>query len=254
MLDIFTLRVAGTHAIYVTPGADLRVETVAAERGNRPWSRPRARRAGPRSTAVAAIAPESGTGVRSPDGARPDPTATQDATQDLGARPRVLARALPSPRGAAQALERPEIEDDEETTGAAFAAAVPQDARHARRPALRRQRSRSCRTRWRPGSACREADGAERGPPAPPAAWAARVSSAANEPDEAALDIHLVGPENARLVLGVGRLERDRRALLAQTLERRLLLLHERDDDVAVLGRLAAPDDDEVAVLAGVDH
>jgi competence protein ComEC len=127
VLDIFTLRAAGTHAIYVTPGADLRVETVAAERGNRPWSRPRARRAGPRSTAVAAtIAPESARASAAPraERARRSSTATQDLERARGSSPAPQAEFA---RGTAQALERPEIEDDDETRGEASASAAPQD-------------------------------------------------------------------------------------------------------------------------------
>ncbi len=80
-------------------------------------------------------------------------------------------------------------------------------------------------------------------------------SIAADETNEAALDVHLVGAENAGLELGVRSLERDGRALLAKALQGRLLLLDQGDDDVAVLGGVAAADDDRVAVVnAGLDH
>src|SRR5262249_34236103 len=48
---------------------------------------------------------------------------------------------------------------------------------------------------------------------------------------------------------------RDRGPLFAQALEGRLLFLHEGHDDVAVIGRVAALDDDDVALVdAGFDH
>ena len=46
-----------------------------------------------------------------------------------------------------------------------------------------------------------------------------------------------------------------RRALLSQPLQRRFLALDEGDDDVAVLGGIAAADDDGIAIVnAGLDH
>ncbi len=62
----------------------------------------------------------------------------------------------------------------------------------------------------------------------------------ADEAHETALDVHLIGPEDARLELGVGCFERHRRALLAKPLQRRLFALDERDDDIAVVGRITA--------------
>src|SRR5476651_55096 len=56
------------------------------------------------------------------------------------------------------------------------------------------------------------------------------------EPGQAALDLDPVGSEDPRLVGGVGRLERDRRALLAQALQRRLGIVDQRHDNLARLG------------------
>jgi len=54
---------------------------------------------------------------------------------------------------------------------------------------------------------------------------------------------------------GVRRLERDRGAAPAEALERRLLLVDERDHDVARVGAFAATDQHQVAVEdAGFDH
>src|SRR6187200_2127383 len=65
-----------------------------------------------------------------------------------------------------------------------------------------------------------------------------RRSKPTDQPHEPALDVDLVGAEDAGLVLGVGGFERDGGALLAQALEGGLLLLDHRHDDVAVLGRV----------------
>ncbi len=76
-----------------------------------------------------------------------------------------------------------------------------------------------------------------------------------DEAHEATLDVDLIRPENARLVIGVRGLERDRRTLLAQALQGRLLALDEGHDNVAVLGRVAAAHDHGIAVVdAGLDH
>src|SRR5436190_17353746 len=83
--------------------------------------------------------------------------------------------------------------------------------------------------------------------------WA--PSKPSYQPHQPPLDVDLVGAEDAGLVVGVGGFQRDRGALLAQALEGGLLLLDHGDDDVAVLGRVAALADDDVALVdAGVDH
>src|SRR5262249_21954363 len=82
-----------------------------------------------------------------------------------------------------------------------------------------------------------------------------RRSKLANQSDQFALNIGLVRTEGSRLVVWIGRLERDRGTLLAQALEGGLLLFYQRHDDVAVLGGVAALADDDVALVdAGIDH
>src|SRR5712691_6155724 len=73
-----------------------------------------------------------------------------------------------------------------------------------------------------------------------------KKSVAPEQADELALNAHAVGAEDARLVGGVRRLQRDRGALLAQALQRRLLLVDQRDDDVAGLRGVALADQREV--------
>ncbi len=76
-----------------------------------------------------------------------------------------------------------------------------------------------------------------------------------HQADQPALNIDLIGSEDSRLEFGVGCFESNRRALLAQPLERRFFLFNQGDDDVAVLGVVAAADDDGVAVVnASFDH
>lgn len=90
ILDFIALRAGGTHALYLQPGADPRIETVAGERGDRPWSRPPARRAAFRSS--------------------------QLATSDPIGRSRVITPSSAAPGVAGgMALPRPEIEDEEAT-------------------------------------------------------------------------------------------------------------------------------------------
>src|SRR5208283_4119693 len=77
----------------------------------------------------------------------------------------------------------------------------------------------------------------------------------AQQAHELALYAHPVRAEDARLIGGIGGLERDGGAALAQPLQRRLLLVDERDDDVAGLRLLLLADDDRVAVEnARLDH
>src|SRR5262245_32948153 len=78
---------------------------------------------------------------------------------------------------------------------------------------------------------------------------------AADQAHQPTLNVDLVGPKDPRLVIGVGGLERDRGSLFAQTLEGCLLLLDQGHDNVAVVGGVAALDDDDVALVdAGLDH
>ena len=86
VLDFFTLRTGGTHAVHVGPGAEMRVATVAEERGDRPWSRPRGRPYRPRS----------------------DGTATAKASE----RRPLTASGAPTELARDEPLPRPEIEDE----------------------------------------------------------------------------------------------------------------------------------------------
>src|SRR3546814_10029059 len=72
---------------------------------------------------------------------------------------------------------------------------------------------------------------------------------------QAALDGDPLGREDARLVGLVGGFQRHRAALAAQALQGGLLVVDERHHDGAVLRRVAALDDNRVAVEnAGIDH
>jgi hypothetical protein len=69
------------------------------------------------------------------------------------------------------------------------------------------------------------------------------------------LDLDLLGPVTLRIVLAVGRIEPDHLAFAAKGLERRFLIVDERDHDLAVAGRVLAADKGEVAVqYALIDH
>ena len=77
----------------------------------------------------------------------------------------------------------------------------------------------------------------------------------ADEPHQLALHGHLVGAEDAGLVVGVGGLQRDRGALAAQALQGRFLAVDQGHDDLAGVGGVGLADDHEIAVEdAGVDH
>jgi len=78
---------------------------------------------------------------------------------------------------------------------------------------------------------------------------------AADQPDELALDLHPIGPKNPCFVGRVRGFERDRCALAPEALQRRFLIIHERHDDIAGIGRIAIADNHGVAVEdAGFDH
>ena len=62
------------------------------------------------------------------------------------------------------------------------------------------------------------------------------ISIFADEADQLALDVDPVGSENPGLVGGIGGFQRDRGAALAQALQRRFLVVDQRDDDVAGFG------------------
>src|SRR5260221_1138428 len=82
-----------------------------------------------------------------------------------------------------------------------------------------------------------------------------RPSVAADEADQAALHLDPVGTEDARLVSLVSRLQGDRGAASTQPLQGRLDIVDQGDDDGAVIGGVAALDDDGVAVEdAGILH
>lgn len=109
VIDFFDVWREGTHAIYVEPAgeskpANLRIETVAAMRGERPWSMPPmpSVRAGELDAKNGARARRSG----------------DEAEQTGGRRPRRSARAslpryAPNADWLTQGPPRPEIEDDE---------------------------------------------------------------------------------------------------------------------------------------------
>src|SRR5215467_15344112 len=59
-------------------------------------------------------------------------------------------------------------------------------------------------------------------------------SKLANQPHQFALNIDLVRAEDARLIVGIGRLEGDRSAFFAQALEGGLLLFNQGHDHLAV--------------------
>ena len=78
---------------------------------------------------------------------------------------------------------------------------------------------------------------------------------APEQSDQLALNAHPVGRQDAHLVGGIGRLERDRGAAAAEAFERCLLVVDQRHDDVAGLGGVGAFEQRHVAVEdAGLDH
>lgn len=94
LVDVFDIWRNGTYALYVTPSDEdggipaVRIDTVAAHRGTRPWSMPPAERKRDRPR------------IRDDDGASAD--AERGTLPKFAARPEFLAPAFP----------RPEIEDD----------------------------------------------------------------------------------------------------------------------------------------------
>ena len=76
-----------------------------------------------------------------------------------------------------------------------------------------------------------------------------------HQPDKTALYLDTIRPEYAGLVSLVGGLKRDRGAASAQPLQGDFFVVNERDDDTPVFGRVAALDDDCVAIEnPGFDH
>ena len=65
-------------------------------------------------------------------------------------------------------------------------------------------------------------------------------SVAPQQRDQPSLHLDPVGREDAGLVARIGGLERDRVAAAAQALQRHLVVVDQGDDDLAVLGGLAA--------------
>src|SRR5690349_23167870 len=64
----------------------------------------------------------------------------------------------------------------------------------------------------------------------------ARSSIPPEQADQLALDAHAVGGKDAHLIGGIGWLERDRGTAAAETLERCLLVVDQRHDDIAGIG------------------
>src|SRR5271154_293728 len=90
----------------------------------------------------------------------------------------------------------------------------------------------------------------------PPSFAVGRLKSvAAQETDHLPLDPDPVGAEYPSFISRIGGLERDRGAALAQPLERRLLVIDQRDDDIAGFGRLLLTDEDRIVLeYSGLDH
>ncbi len=75
------------------------------------------------------------------------------------------------------------------------------------------------------------------------------------QPDQLALNAHAVGRQDAHLVRGIGRLERDRGAAPPEALKGRLLVVDQGDDDIAGIGAVTALEERNIAVEdAGIDH
>ena len=66
--------------------------------------------------------------------------------------------------------------------------------------------------------------------------------------DQLALDAHAVGRKDANLVGGISRLERDRGTAAPEALEGGLLIVDQRDDDIAGIGGVGAFDQRDVAI------
>lgn len=113
VIDFFDIWRDGTHALYVMPGsasggvpAMLRVETVAAYRGDRPWSpQIRPRLPGPR---IAARTPQPGSGAEPGADGR-----NADVAEPHSGRARLPAFAR-RPDWLAPLPPRPDVEDDDE--------------------------------------------------------------------------------------------------------------------------------------------
>ena len=117
VIDFYDVRIDGAHAVYVDEG-DIRVETVAAERGVRPWSPPHewARLRSSRGQHSERPAePRPGTPAVGPGARPPRAVADGEAARDAirGARSRLATFAAPSGLVAPRPAPRPEDEDDE---------------------------------------------------------------------------------------------------------------------------------------------
>src|SRR5579859_2432291 len=75
-----------------------------------------------------------------------------------------------------------------------------------------------------------------------------RRSVATQQPCEASLHAHLARGVALRGVGVIGRIETDHLAFAPEIFERRLIVVDQRYDDLAVAGRLGAPDERIVAV------
>lgn len=125
IVDLFDVWREGTHAIYVEQGeqgqrANLRIETVASARGERPWSMPpmpsvRAGEADAKSGVRGSGTEESGAARFSRGHAR-----------DRGTAHTALPRYAPNADWLTQGPPRPEIEDDEGDPSDAYHDGVPE--------------------------------------------------------------------------------------------------------------------------------
>ena len=76
-----------------------------------------------------------------------------------------------------------------------------------------------------------------------------------DEPCQPALDADLIGPVALRLVVAVGRVEADHAAFVAEGLQRRLAVVDQGDDDLAIASGIDLANEREVAVEnAFLDH
>lgn len=108
VVDFFAARTAGTHAVYIEGPRQLRIETAAAMRGNRPWSMPHpwtvaGRRLSDDKPGAALDRSNAGADGRS-----------EAATRRQRQKSRVGAFAAPVDILDALRLPRPEIEDEEQ--------------------------------------------------------------------------------------------------------------------------------------------
>src|SRR5580704_8678057 len=89
----------------------------------------------------------------------------------------------------------------------------------------------------------------------PPFSCSCRPSISTQQAHHFSLHADAIRPEDPRFVGWICSLERNRRAPLAQSLERRFLLVDQRDDNLARLRCVLLANDDGVVLEdAGLDH